>query len=1136
MTVLLATLAVQAATNYNINVGGVEVTTSNYNNVTGGDIESGTVTYNESTNTLTLTNVTIRRTSGSSNFALHNRNCGNLIVVLVGDNYLYSKDGPAIKLNSGTGMTLRSEGGNNTIYSLNNDAVFAQSNSNWHFYVHGSGHVDIKSGKTYGMRSDAACNCILGNLSSQSSSPIYIDIYGPKGAINWQHQVSLNNSNYITLKKTGNSSYPIITCGTLSTLAPNSILAPEGATFGTTTILKNGSAVYNEDIIVASNDLNVALLLNSTNFPDANFLNAMLALYPKGYLTQSDLNNLTSLNVAGKNISNMTGIEKLTALKTLYCYNNTFTSLDLVSNTELTYLDCAPNTNLTWLRIGSTNLETLYCYNTGITSLALSELTKLKTLYCYNTKVTSLTLANKPQLTSVDCHSCTSLTDATIYNNSALWKLDINGCTSLNYLDCHSNGLTSLNVTGNTALNYLYCYSNNNLSSITGLANCSALKTLNCYNCALTDLSACNSMTNLATLNCYNNKLTQLELTNKTQLTSVYANNNPNMTQVRIIGNSALTTLNISNCTALTTMYCVSNNLTSLNVTGNTALTNLYCNDNNNLAVITGLANCTALKELWCQNTSISDLSAVNNFSNLVTLTCYNTKITSLTLTNKSKLSTVSCQSNPQLATANIYGNSALTTLGIYSCPALTTLNCYSNNLTSLNLSGNTALNTLNCYYNSYLATITGLANCTAITTLQCFGCALTDLSACNSMTNLATLHCSNNRISSLTLTNKTKLTTVYAYENPNLTTATITGNSALTTLSIYSCSALTSLNCKNNALTSLNMSGCNELTTLHCNHNKLTSLNVSNKTKMIELYCGDNQLASLSVQGCTALNMLNCIMNQITGAGMTTMVNSLPTRTYTTQGTLYVLTDEDEGNVFTDSHLSTAQAKYWNPKRYDGSSWVDITASTPSTDGFLVLPDITAAAGATVTIPIGINDVYQEDYAIFQVDFICPEEIEVIGCEKGELVDESTETQLISGSDVLDGRNRYRMIVANFTTGYNEPVILGDEGTILYVTVKLPADASGEYAISLEEAQFVKVGGGSANTVYPDNVTATLTVNGLCGDVNGDSIVDVADVTLLIQAILNNSPINLATADMNGDGEVDVADVTLLIANILNN
>ncbi len=54
-------------------------------------------------------------------------------------------------------------------------------------------------------------------------------------------------------------------------------------------------------------------------------------------------------------------------------------------------------------------------------------------------------------------------------------------------------------------------------------------------------------------------------------------------------------------------------------------------------------------------------------------------------------------------------------------------------------------------------------------------------------------------------------------------------------------------------------------------------------------------------------------------------------------------------------------------------------------------------------------------------------------------------------------------------------------------------------------------------------------------GDMNGDGEINVADVTALIQVILNSVDADLAVADMNGDGEINVADVTVLINLVLN-
>lgn len=84
---VVATLVAPAATKYEINVGGVEVTSDNSSNVTGGAItklsSNGKVSYNASTKTLTLTDISISR-SGSSYRAIHNRDCAGLKIVLAG--------------------------------------------------------------------------------------------------------------------------------------------------------------------------------------------------------------------------------------------------------------------------------------------------------------------------------------------------------------------------------------------------------------------------------------------------------------------------------------------------------------------------------------------------------------------------------------------------------------------------------------------------------------------------------------------------------------------------------------------------------------------------------------------------------------------------------------------------------------------------------------------------------------------------------------------------------------------------------------------------------------------------------------------------------------------------------------------
>ena len=54
LLITLSALGMSAATKYEINVAGVEVTSDNANRITGGDITSGYAVYNASSNTLTL--------------------------------------------------------------------------------------------------------------------------------------------------------------------------------------------------------------------------------------------------------------------------------------------------------------------------------------------------------------------------------------------------------------------------------------------------------------------------------------------------------------------------------------------------------------------------------------------------------------------------------------------------------------------------------------------------------------------------------------------------------------------------------------------------------------------------------------------------------------------------------------------------------------------------------------------------------------------------------------------------------------------------------------------------------------------------------------------------------------------------
>ena len=86
-----------------------------------------------------------------------------------------------------------------------------------------------------------------------------------------------------------------------------------------------------------------------TCIPDLNFEQALIDLgidsdgTINGRVLTSDISGITYLNLSGKNISDLTGIEDFTSLTSLNCNNNQLSSLDVSSNTSLTGLSCIGN-------------------------------------------------------------------------------------------------------------------------------------------------------------------------------------------------------------------------------------------------------------------------------------------------------------------------------------------------------------------------------------------------------------------------------------------------------------------------------------------------------------------------------------------------------------------------------------------------------------------------------------------------------------------------------------------------------------------------------------------------------------------------------------------------------------------------
>ena len=253
-----------------------------------------------------------------------------------------------------------------------------------------------------------------------------------------------------------------------------------------------------------------SLPINEKNFPDANFRKYIKGNIAGGrdVLTVEEQRKVETIEVEGKNISSLRGIEafpNLTELKcgnnsiqkldlrqnpklkTLKCNKNQLTQLDLSKNPDIDYLNCSEN-QLEQLDVSHLKLEYLYCSHNDLEQLDVRNSKFLETLYCSSNRLTELDadVAHKSRLVSVECQN-NQLTSLILGQNKLLKKLN-----------CANNQLTQLNL--------------NNMNS---------LKELKCQNNQLTALDV-SSSPNLTTLVLKNNHLTSLNLDNNPNLNFTY--------------------------------------------------------------------------------------------------------------------------------------------------------------------------------------------------------------------------------------------------------------------------------------------------------------------------------------------------------------------------------------------------------------------------------------------------------------------------------------------------------------------------------------------------------------------------------------------------------------------------------------
>jgi gliding motility-associated-like protein len=202
------------------------------------------------------------------------------------------------------------------------------------------------------------------------------------------------------------------------------------------------------------------LSAQTITFPDANFQNALLTHWPAidinndGLIQISEIENLTSLYVAGKSISDLSGLEAFPKLVSLNCSNNSLSHIDLSHNPELKFLELGWN---------------------SISNIDLSKSTKLQVLGLQDNGLTSIDVTSNKDLRELKVEY-NALTQLDVSENRFIWYLNfsdnqistinLNPIRSLSVLSAGNNLLTSLNLSCHTNLSYVTIDNNSLLNSV----------------------------------------------------------------------------------------------------------------------------------------------------------------------------------------------------------------------------------------------------------------------------------------------------------------------------------------------------------------------------------------------------------------------------------------------------------------------------------------------------------------------------------------------------------------------------------------------------------------------------------------------------------------------------------------------
>ncbi|MDR2569678.1 MAG: hypothetical protein LBD23_05195, partial [Oscillospiraceae bacterium] len=481
---------------------------------------------------------------------------------------------------------------------------------------------------------------------------------------------------------------------------------------------------YNEVTIIAISAGDTIDILDD-NFRDA--VKEKLGLSPSDKIYKAEVEGITELNLQGREISNLEGIQHFTALKNLYVSDNKLTSLDFTDNKKLENLG-AENNRLQSINIsGNEELVGLDLTNNQLKSLDVTYNIKLSHLQVCNTEahgensfstidltgnpnltalqitnvgLNTLDLSNKPHFTHLHAgnNNLTTASIATI-TSEKLEVLDVpdNNLTSINvsmypvlwYLNLERNQIVSdlLDFTPNTKLRYLLISNafdyeksivigENQIKRVILLAN-TELKLLIASHIGLEKIDVSNN-TGLEFINIERNNIIEekLDFTLNINLEHLQIGNHYNFDNSVKTGNNQIIEIILPANSKLKTLAANHIGLEKIDVSKNTGLESINLERNN---IITETFDFTLHNKL-------EYLLLGNHYDHEADIKLGNSKIKNIILSGT--------EANEKLKFVEVR-NIGLDTLTVGNAPNLRELYASTNNLGAINVKNSTKLKSL---------------------------------------------------------------------------------------------------------------------------------------------------------------------------------------------------------------------------------------------------------------------------------------------------------------------------------------------------------------------------------------------------------------------------------------------------------